>query len=210
MFSFNVVTWIVLLALGAFLASRGGTALRFGGPTLVLRRFELSPSSSGPVLFRIFGRVSGLTSFALTTVGLDDEVELSATTQELTLRSASLYGRTQQTVPLRNLASTRCGYTKPVGFLICGSLCAAIGLFLATRSSAVGAVLGLLIGAACLAAYYLQKRTSIFVETSGGHPVGVSFKASVIENVGLSMEQAEAAIALLNQCAFEQTGGYRR
>ena len=187
-----IIGIILLLVLGSvFMKGRGGS-VRISGPTLVLRRFKIDESPSAQTPVEIIGRVSGLTAWLLTTMGFDAETTLKVSTTDVSFKSSSLSGETHQVVPLASVSSTHCGYSKPIGLLIIGSLIL-IGGLIASQF-----VAGLLLGGIFLLAYWLTKKITISVETSGGLLMGLAFKRSVIENVSVDIEQALKAIRIVN------------
>lgn len=187
-----IIGIILLLILGsAFMKGKGGS-IRIGGPTLVLRHFKIDESPSAQTPVEIIGRVPGLTAWLLTTMGFNAETTLKVSTTDVSFKSSSLSGETHQVVPLASVSSTHCGYSKPTGLLIIGALILIGGLI------ARQFVVGLLLGGLLLLAYWLIKKITISVETSGGLIMGLAFKRSVIENVSVDIEQALKAIRIVN------------
>jgi hypothetical protein len=200
----TAVVVAVFFLIGIGLAKRGG-GIRITGPTLVLRKFKIIEDSSADLLVDIVGRASGLTTWLLTVIGFDAETSLKVTKQEISFKSSSLFGQTLQVVPLPSASSTHCGYSKPIGYLIAGAIILIGGIITGLVQRGGGAIIlfSLIIGGIFLVAYYLSKKIVISVETSGGIILGLSFKRSVIENVGVDIEQALKAIMIVNQKIIE-------
>jgi hypothetical protein len=168
---------------------------------LVLRRFKIDESESANVLVEIVGRVSGFTAWLLTVMGIDAETSLIVSRKEITIKRASLSGQAYSVVPLPSVASTHCGYSKPIGFLVFGVLVLIGGLV--AREFLVGIVLG----AIFFIVYWLSKKIVITIETSGGMTLGLAFKRSVIENVSVDIQEALKAISIINENVVKsQTG----
>jgi len=164
----------------------GGSA-SFGRP-LVLRKFEVN--QKGDPLIDITGRQSGIVAWALVAMGLDAETTLTVTRTTLTFKSSSFFGTTYNTVPLSMICSTHAGYTKSAPLLIFGLFLTIFGLPTIILS---------LVGIVMLIAYWLSKQLTIYVETTGGMIIGLSFKRSVIENVKVDIDQALKTTHLINR-----------
>ena len=197
-----MIAVVGFILVGGGLLRRGG--LRIAGPTLVLRSFTIDEAPSSNVLIDIVGRASGITAWLLTVIGLDAETTLKVTNKEVSFKSSSVAGQTNQVVPLPSVSSIHCGYSKSIGFLIIGAIIVLFSLVsgLGARDGGPVILVGLIIGGALLVAYYLSKKIVISIETSGGMVLGLSFKRSVIENVSVDMEQALQAIMILNRAVI--------
>lgn len=165
------------------------------GPPLVLRRYQIDENNK--LMIDIVGRKSGITAWLLTTMGLEVETSLRVTRQILYFKSASFFGMTYNTVPLSMIASTHCGYTKSAFLLIAGLLVTLFGIF-NMRSPALG-VFAIIIGLLFLVSYWLSKKLTIYIETTGGTVIGLSFRRSIIENVAVDIDQALKATQLINK-----------
>jgi len=199
-----IIAVVGFILIGGGLARRGG-GIRIAGPTLVLRKFNINEDPSSNLLVDVIGRASGITAWLLTAIGFDAETSLKVTGQEVSFKSSSLFGQTHQVVPLPSVSSTHCGYSKPIGYLILGAIILIGGIItgLSQRGGGPLILFGLIIGGIFLVAYYLSKKIVISIETSGGILLGLSFKRSVIENVGVDIEQALKAIMIVNRKVIE-------
>jgi hypothetical protein len=197
-----VVACIVLFGGGSLRRNRG---VHISGPTLVLRRFEIDESSTSNVFVDIVGRASGISAWLLTIIGFDAETSLKVTDKEVSFKTSSLMGQIHQVVPLSSVSSTHCGFSKPIGYFILGVFFILGGLLsgLGQRGGGVVILIGIILGGIFLIAYYLSKKIVISIETSGGIVLGVSFKRSVIENVGVDINKALKAIMLVNNKTIE-------
>lgn len=195
----SLVTVAVLAVLALIFLARGRRGIDQGGPTLVLRKFEIDETPSANVLVDIAGRASGIMGWLMTVVGLNPETRLKVTNQEVSFTSSSLFGQVHQAVPLIRVSSTHCGYSKPVGYLIAGAVVLVGGILLGGRAILAGFVAA----GACAAAYYLSKKVVISLESTGGMVLGLSFSPSVLENVPVDIERARKAIEILNQRIME-------
>ena len=99
---------LILGLLGAIAFRRGGSAVAGpSGPTLVLRRFDVSPNR--PSAVTIEGRPAGLVAWLLTTVGVDTLTTLRVSERDVSLRSANLSGEIHVLLPIEQISSTHCG-----------------------------------------------------------------------------------------------------
>lgn len=197
---------IIIVAVIIFVLSGMGLGRRrAGGPTLVLRKFSVNESPQDGVLVEIVGRASGLMAWLLTVLGFDAETCLTVTGDDFSFKSSSLSGQITQTAPLPNISSTHCGYSKPISYLIVGSIFIIGGLIssMGGYGNSGALIVGLIIGGAFLLFYWLSKKMTMSFETSGGMIMGLSFKRSVIEHMAVDIEKARQAIDLINKSVIQ-------
>lgn len=203
------VLGVVALLLVARASGRGGAVAGSValGPELVLRRFHIDSTGASPSPVEIVGRSKGIQAWFLTVIGLDAETRLILTHDEVSYRSASLYGETTRVVPLPCVASTHCGYSKPISYLIVGAVVAVGGVVLGLSQHQNAIVwVGLGLGGVLAVAYVLSKKIMVSVETAGGMLFGLQFKRSVIENVAIDIQQAREAIRVINAAVTTMRG----
>jgi hypothetical protein len=191
---------VVLLLVAAAIAivTSMRSSVRFHGTTLVLRKFRIDESATSPALLEIAGRPSGLIGWLLDIMGLEGETTCTASESAMTFRTTALNGQLDHVVPMARIASTHCGYSKPLWLLVLGLLFAIPSLASIAAGSS-DSVVGLILGAALITGYAFSKRLILTVETSGGMVVGLAFKRSVIENVAVDIAEVQRAIALINR-----------
>ncbi len=141
----------------------------------------------------------------LTTVGLSSETGFNLTDKKVSIKSSSLSGENHQVVPVSGISSTHCGYSKPIIYLIIGSIIVLVSILSIFDSDPSWGIVvsGLIIGGILLTLYYLSKKIYIAIETRGGVVLSISFKRSVIENVSVEMDQALQVINIINKRALE-------
>jgi hypothetical protein len=164
-----------------------GGGASFGRP-LVLRRYNID--EKGKILVDIVGRQSGVLAWLFVTMGLDAETSLQVSRQTLTFKSSSFFGTTYNTVPLTMISSTHCGYTKSAELLILGLIFTLVGL-----PTIILSIFGIIL----LIGYWLSKQLTIYIETTGGMLIGLSFKRSIIENVQIDIDDALKTTHLINR-----------
>lgn len=200
-----LIPLIIIIALVGGLARSGG-GLRISGPTLVLRKFKVDGSASDGVLVDIGGRASGVIGWLLTVIGLYGERSFRVAGKQISFETSSRFGQLHQVVPLTNVSSTHCGYSKPIGLLILGVLFGIGGILSAfSRQPGNGPVVLvlLIIGALFVIGYLLSKKIVISLQSDGGMQMGLTFKRSVIENIPVDIDKALQTIKFINEKVIE-------
>jgi hypothetical protein len=197
-----IITLIIVFILSIFF--KKGNGLQTSGNVLVIRRFHIDEFSED-LKVEIVGRISGIAAWLLTSLGIDAETKLLVHKTKIVFKSNSLSGEFNQVVPMSNISSTHCGYSKPI-FLLFFSII----LFIAELIAIIIEIdfnlllVGLIIIGLFLLMYFLSKRILIVIETYGGMQLSLSFKRSVIENVAIDMEQALIVIKIINETIINQ------
>lgn len=180
------------------LMKKGGSSLNSPMSTLVLTRFSYQENDESKELVRISGRESGLMGWLLVKLGLGAETTMVVNKTELLMKSCSLSGEFHSNMSLKNIASSHCGFYKPIPFLILGIVFLLMGLSTLFVEVAAGFFM-LLLGGGFLVLYYFKKMIRIMVQTKGGSVFGMCFTPSLIEGVNVDMKKAESVVALINK-----------
>jgi hypothetical protein len=187
--------------------------LRHAGPNLVLREFRVGTAETAGEFLYILGRRSGLVAWLLTLFGLQAQTSFSVTDDEVARETVGPRGFEYLYSPLTEISSSRCSYYRAFLVLVLSLAFFAYGLI--TLLSAVlrendyvrqRALAGasdtlwpcLILGTACYIWYAQSKRVLISVVARGDVGMGISFKRSVIENVGIELKKAIEAVDLMN------------
>jgi len=215
------IAMVLIIVMGVALIRRGGSGIRISGPTLVLRKFIVNETPSDSMFIYIEGRKSGLIAWLLTLAGIDEDTILQASDREVIFKSSSLFGSLHHVVPLPSISSAHCGYSNPMGYIILAVIFIIVGLWGAFLTFAsydtlwdLGMVhdpfpqlriliLGLVIGIVFLIVYWLSRKITMVIETSGGMTLGLNFKRSVIENVPVNIDKTLNAVSILNKKVVE-------
>ncbi len=199
---------LIILLVGAFSRHSGG--FRISGPTLVLRKYKVDGASADGVLVDIVGRPSGIIGWFFTVLGLYGESSFKVAGKQISFETSSRFGQLHQVVPLTNVSSTHCSYTKPIGFLIFGVLSGVVGTVVgilagfANEPGSGPVVIGfLVIGGLLLLGYFLSKKIVLSLQSDGGLWMGLVFKRSVIENIPVDIDKALQTIKLINEKVIE-------
>jgi len=207
---------IELALIGGFLFF--GTVAALGSRTtkLVLQKLvahEVPGAEPQPVI-ELVGRQQGIISFLLTLVGVSPITEFRVTPDELCCNSTSLFGRQNQSVPLRAISSVAAGVRKPVGYLFMSFVFLVGGVFgglgVLWIEGLFRFVLTLLVfgtlAALFIWLYAINKRFFVSIYTQGGPPILLSLKPNVIEGVPLDLERSLQVIKIIRDRVLACTG----
>jgi hypothetical protein len=204
MFGLGPIEIAVILGLMLFSAV---AALGSRTTKLVLQRLVAHEPASGETTpaIELVGRQQGIISFLLTLVGISPITDFRVTPDELCCNSTSLFGRQNQSVPLRAISSIAAGVRKPVGYLFVAFIFLVIGVFgglgvlwreglykFLVSFMVCGAFAGVFIWL-----YVINKRFFVSVYTQGGPPILLSLKPNVIEGVPLDLERALQVVKII-------------
>lgn len=179
----------------------------FTTPTLVLQKFYVGQAQEGNYV-NITGRPPGFVALLLNMIGLEGSTTLSVTKNNVRFRNVSLFGETHLFAPLNQIASTECGYTKPIGLLLVGGLLVLFGLsglFSGDGGALFGGLVMIVIGGVIAAQYFFRRRITITLETTGGKSFGLAFRRGLVENVDVTLEDAVQVINVVNQLVNRST-----
>jgi hypothetical protein len=196
--------------------------LRHAGPNLVLREFRVGSAETTGEFLYILGRRSGIIAWLLTLFGLHAQTSFSVTDDEVARETVGPSGFESLYAPLSEITASRCSYYRAFWVLVLSLafyLYGLITLLLAViqsndyqRQRALAAASDILwpclvCGTACYVWYTLSKRVLISVTARGDVGLGISFKRSIIENVGVELKKAVAAVDLMNARILAKSAG---
>ena len=194
---FALIGVIVILWIVASVFSR--RKLGSGMSTLVLRRFILSDDPESDTLVFVVGSKSGIMGWLMTVAGISAETTLRVSKKDILFRDASLSGSSDSLLTLKGgVASVHCAIYKPIGFIVFAVLFFVAGLVLLVVSGGILCVLSLLLGGVMLVFYHFNKKLRIMIQSKGGAVFGMSFKASLIENVPVDIDRVRQAVDRIN------------
>jgi len=191
--------------------------IKIAGAALVLRKFTVSsvPVKPEDPIVEIEGRKPGLISWLLTAMGIDSTTSLIITRRDVVFRGGSIFGEMNSLMPMTAVASIHGGFAKPVQLLIIAGFLTLFLVFpglgmLASENTRMGgcamSAIGLLIVAACLVFYWLEKRMALYVESTGGAIFGLVFKRSIIEGVEVDINKVKAVVDLTREMVLQAQG----
>ena len=187
--------------------------LRHAGPNLVLREFRVGTSDTVGEFLYILGRRSGIIAWLLTLFGLQPQTSFSVTDDEVSRETVGPSGFDSRYAPLSEITASRCSYYRAfwvlslsLAFYLYGLITLVVAMSrsndvirqraLSDASDTLWACL--ICGTACYVWYALSKRVLISVVARGDVGLGISFKRSIVENVGVELKKAMEAVDLMN------------
>jgi hypothetical protein len=178
---------------------------------VVLKRFTVDENAE--TMVDIEGRNSGLISWFLNLIGVDDTITLRCTRQLIEYHSSSVFGASSMIIPLSAISGIASGLRKPKEWLYAAGILAVTGISasasLASESAGAaltGIVVSLGLAAICLFFYSIKKRLSLFVQNGGDTLYGLEFQKSVIEGVEIDNEKVTRAILVINKAVLDKVG----
>ena len=189
-----VISFAVLFGIFSFIKKRGIVHLS-------LTKFILNPDDEDQIV--IEGRKTGLIQWFLTLLKLGNIYKIHIKKDLINYSAESAAGRTLHLTPIKKIASTSCGYNKPIGLLILAVISIFAGLITLVSGEIAAFILCLLVAGICFAAYVYLKNFFISIETIGSSQLGFSFKRSFIENIPINIEKIEEVISHINKLVLE-------
>ncbi len=194
---FAVLFWIVIIGGAVSLARRG--VVYVPGPALVVRQFTINPMRADG-LVTLVGRPAGIIGWFLNHIGIDTTTTLLITQDYIYLTSTNLSGQSRQSAPMHNVASTHCGYSINLLWLILAVMTPLGGFAMTMAVREFWPFLfSVALALCCVLLFYLSKKLMIAFETNGGLILGVTFKKGIIENVPVDIDQVTQVVMLFNQ-----------
>lgn len=163
---------------------------------LVIKQWSASsaPDDSGEYV-RIHGREAGLISFLLSLVGIDPTTTLAVDARSVRFEQGSLAGFVKQVTPLPSVSTASYGYFKP---WIAANIIAGVGVAMMVILPVIGLVIGLLLLIFAPIYYLLNKQFFLkIVDHSGGKPIEIMFKRSVIEGKSIDQDAGEQIVGII-------------
>ena len=214
---------LAFAALITFSIVRGSRNKYVAATSTVIHSFSIQTEASGEPYIHVVGRHKGVLAWILSSLNIENTVELTVTEKDWALRDASLSGMRVEYLPLKNVGASICGYQRSqfalffsllFGLLSAGRMIGTLPDvvdFLKTHSEAIreatatqlasdfASILlwSVLCGIAFLF-YYTSKRVAFGVRSDGA-VAGILFKRSLLENKVIDLAEAERATSIINQ-----------
>lgn len=163
---------------------------------LVIKQWSASdtPDGNGEYV-RIHGREAGLVSFLLSLVGIDPTTTLAVDARSVRFEQGSLAGFVKQVTPLPSVSTASYGYFKP---WIAANIIAGVGVAMIGIIPVIGWVIGLLLLIFAPIYYFLNKQFFLRIaDHSGGKPIEIMFKRSVIEGKSIDQDAGEQIVGII-------------
>ncbi len=206
---------VELAIVGGMLFFGAVAALGSRTTKLVLKKLVAHDAATAEArsVIELTGRQQGIISFLLTLVGVSPITDFTLTPDELCCNSTSLFGRQNQSVPLRAISSVAAGVRKPISYLFVAFAFLIVGVFgglgVLWNEGLYRFLLTLLVcgslAALFLWLYAINKRFFVSIYTQGGPPILLSLKPNVIEGVPLDLERALGVVKIIRDRVLAST-----
>jgi hypothetical protein len=163
---------------------------------LALSKFSIDPTSELKIVLE--GRKTGLIQWVLVQLKLGNMYKLHIRKEYISYSADSASGESLILTPVQKIASTSCGYHKPIGLLIIAAILVLSGLIFP-----IVMLWCFLIAVILVVLYIFGKSFFISIQTVGGDMFGFSFKRSFIENVSIDVEKIKEAIKQINALVLD-------
>jgi hypothetical protein len=165
---------------------------------LALSRFSIETDSEPQIV--IEGRNTGLMQWASAQFNLANMYRIHIRKEYISYSEDSARGEILTLIPVRKIASTSCGFCRPVGLLIIAIIAFLLSFIGAVFINGGGILLvqAIIIDAILVAFYVFGKKFYVSIQTTAGDTFGFSFKRSYIENGTVNIEKVKEAINRIN------------
>ena len=180
--------FIIIIAVFASVRSRNKNVV-----FLALSQFRINPGAESQVV--IEGRKTGLMEWLLVQLKLGNMYKIHVMRQYIAFVSESAKGEDLILTPIQKVASTACGFKRPIGWLIWAGIMFLFAFF----TMGLSIILGLLF----ILIYYFKKSFYISIQTVGGHSFVLEFKRGLFENIPVNLPYVKQAIEHINRLVLE-------
>jgi hypothetical protein len=164
--------------------------------TLALSKYAFNPDAADFLV--IEGRKTGLRQWILVLLKLGNRYQILVNKDQISYSEDSAKGNFLILTPLAKIASTGCGYSKPIGLLIAAVIFAILGIVLLFSVAQAG-IVSILVAAVLVFLYAYKKKFFVNIQPISGAVFGFTFKRSFIENVAIDIELIKKSVEFLNE-----------
>jgi hypothetical protein len=195
--------------------------LRRSGPAVAIRQFRIEADSPSGEFIYVLGRRTGVIAWVLGLFGLEPQASFSVTRDEVARETVGAFGFESLYAPIVKVSGSNCSYYRAFSVLILSIAFYVFGLMNvlisaansndytqqnALQGSSRWLWISLVCGTLCYGWYVISKRVILTVRAAGPIDLGIAFKPGIIENVGLDLNRAMAAVDLINERLLAATG----
>lgn len=163
---------------------------------LVIKQWSASDTPDGIGEYvRIHGREAGLINFLLSFVGIDPTTTLAIDNRSVRFEQGSIAGFVKQVTPLTSVSTASYGYHKP--WFVAINIATA-GVLMMVFLDSIILWIGLLLLIFAPIYYFLNKKFFLKIaDHSGGKPIEIVFKRSVIEGKSIDQDAGEKIVGII-------------
>jgi len=169
--------------------------------TLALTQFKIDSEADDQVV--IEGRKTGFIQWLLVQLKLGNLYKIHVKKNYISYSAESLNGEELVLTPVQKVASTSCGFKRPIFWLILAAIFILLGLISLGGSTKAMFLLYIVIALIFVGLYYLGKKFFISIQTVGGHSFELAFKKGLLENIPINLSYAKQAIEHINKLVLE-------
>jgi hypothetical protein len=168
--------------------------------TLALSKYEFNPDADDFLVLE--GRKTGLWQWILVQFQLGNRYQILVNKDQISYSEDSAKGNFLILTPLAKIASTGCGYSKPIGLLIAAVIFVILGIILLFNEPSLG-IISILLAGILVFLYTYKKTFFVNIQPISGAVFGFAFKRSFIENVAVDIDLIRESIEFLNEKVLE-------
>ena len=167
---------------------------------LVVRQIKISGKSEidPKSMVYISARKSGIIAFILTMLGISSLYELKVNRKEIQYKKSSIFGITNQIIPINSVSNIMCGLSLPIHYLIFAVLSLLCGLYYGfVKNNFIVFFTFLLVSIMFIGAYLLGKRVFLEIYPGAGPSIIMALKPSIIRDMPIVDKDKLLLIAAL-------------
>ena len=155
---------------------------------------EIDPKS----MVYISARKSGIIAFILTKLGISSLYELKVNRKEIQYKKSSIFGITNQIIPINSVSNIMCGLSLPIHYLIFAVLSLLCGLYYGfVKNNFIVFFTFLLVSIMFIGAYLLGKRVFLEIYPGAGPSIIMALKPSIIRDMPIDKDKLLLIAALI-------------
>jgi hypothetical protein len=178
---------------------------------LVVRQIKISGKSEidPKSMVYISARKSGIIAFILAKLGISSLYELKVNRKEIQYKESSIFGITNQTIPINNsVTNIICGLNLPIHHIIFAILSLLFGLYYGfVKNDFIVFFTFLLVSIVFIGLYLLGKRVFLEIYPGAGPPIIMALKPSIIRGMPIDKDKLLLIAALIRDLVYNVNMG---
>jgi len=168
---------------------------------LALSQFDVNPDADNQVV--IEGRKTGFMQWLLVQLKLGNLYKLHVRKDFISFSSESIKGEELTLTPVQKIASTSCGFKRPIGWQIWAVVMFLLSLIAFGMSAVEIGFLFILVGGLFLVLYHYNKSFYVSIQTIGGSWFILEFRRALFENIPIDLPYVKKAIEQINDLVLK-------